>query len=737
MLTLAAGLLVAVPLPGAPAATSSPGSAAAASPGSAAPASPASQARVSPELAKLAADGPLEVLVGFDAPVSRSLLTDAEGASEAERARAGQAARRNLDRVKGEVARAVPAAVVQHDFSNLPVQLVRVDSAETMRKLAEAPGVISVEVPQTWYLHSTGSATGSAATSASANRAPANLALNAAAVPANPWLRLIDQPAAVAAGYDGRGTHVAVIDAGVRTDATVTPYFGDCTGGFGVRDCRIDTFTNLSGSGLQESDPHGTNVAGIVAAVAPAAHLDVFNVFQRTPAGLTTSDITVLRALDAVMSAAPTRDTKAVNLSLGGTDRLYTQVCDSSYGRTFMQLRAAGVMPVVASGNTAYQGGAFRDGIMNPACALGAVSVGAVYHQSVGSQSYFSDMSICTDSTTRADLVACFSATGPTLSLLAPGTGISIAGIEMSGTSQAAPMVSGAIAAAASAARSTTADQLFTALTSNGPLVSDPRVPGRSTHRLDLAAVAQSLAPAPQAQASVGSMLTQGQQLGEQQRLVSPGGQHQLAVGVVGFDEALRLAGPSCLLTPLAWVNGEHDNTLVMQTDGNLVLYSDGVATWSSGTVGNPGARVMLQDDRNVVIYSASDAVLWASGTACTALTSFEDHSRLVQNQYLYPGHYVSSPDRRFRLTLQSDGNLVLYGPGAALWSTGTYGNPGSVLAMQFDGNLVLYAPDGRALWTSGTFGRGVGVRLIPQNDGNLVVYRSGTPVWATRTSVR
>ena len=52
-----------------------------------------------------------------------------------------------------------------------------------------------------------------------------------------------------------------------------------------------------------------------------------------------------------------------------------------------------------------------------------------------------------------------------------------------------------------------------------------------------------------------------------------------------------------------------------MQVDGNFVVYStSGVALWSTGTGGNPGARIVIEDDCNVVVRARGGAQLWASG---------------------------------------------------------------------------------------------------------------------------
>ncbi|MFB7667801.1 hypothetical protein ACFC1R_28415 [Kitasatospora sp. NPDC056138] len=54
---------------------------------------------------------------------------------------------------------------------------------------------------------------------------------------------------------------------------------------------------------------------------------------------------------------------------------------------------------------------------------------------------------------------------------------------------------------------------------------------------------------------------------------------------------------------------------LVMQNDGNLVLYSENGAVWSSGTWGHGGAYAKFQDDGNLVVYASPNSALWNSGT--------------------------------------------------------------------------------------------------------------------------
>lgn len=110
--------------------------------------------------------------------------------------------------------------------------------------------------------------------------------------------------------------------------------------------------------------------------------------------------------------------------------------------------------------------------------------------------------------------------------------------------------------------------------------------------------------------------------------------------------------------------------------------------------------------------------------------------SQLVLGQTLLSGESLYSPNRKFRLLMQADGNLVLYRSDQeqALWSTGTDGwDQGGLgdwldgpVILQDDGNLVHYDVEGRARWASKTVGVGRVLRL--QDDGNLVLYGASGP---------
>jgi hypothetical protein len=108
----------------------------------------------------------------------------------------------------------------------------------------------------------------------------------------------------------------------------------------------------------------------------------------------------------------------------------------------------------------------------------------------------------------------------------------------------------------------------------------------------------------------------------------------------------------------------------------------------------------------------------------------------LASGAVLLPDQVLASCDGRFAFLLQSDGNVVLYQDGTALWNSGTNGLPGGALVLQTDGNLVLYGPAWSVLWQSHTAGHD-GAALAVQDDGNVVLYGPAGPAWQTGTCCR
>ena len=101
----------------------------------------------------------------------------------------------------------------------------------------------------------------------------------------------------------------------------------------------------------------------------------------------------------------------------------------------------------------------------------------------------------------------------------------------------------------------------------------------------------------------------------------------------------------------------------------------NGIQTNASITSPDGNYRLVMQSDGNLVLYNTSSSPVWASGTSGTA------------------GRTAA---------FQSDGNLVIYAAdGSSTWNSGTNGHPCSALYVQNDGKVVIYDLDGHVLWAT------------------------------------
>ncbi|HVT89233.1 MAG TPA: S8 family serine peptidase [Tepidisphaeraceae bacterium] len=261
---------------------------------------------------------------------------------------------------------------------------------------------------------------------------------------------------------DGSGVSVVVIDTGLdTTNPLIAPNY--------VTGANIAT----GGNSPTVVDPHGTHVAGIIGSlpdasrgydggVAPKVGLIALNVFTKDSSGnVSASNRNIEKALQWVITNRAKYHIVAVNMSLGAG--IYTSPNDVQgvvYGDEIQTLQSSGVTIVSAAGNSY---GVIQDPstgqLLNAqfpnSAAPGIIStldVGAVWDANEGGPYVWGSGSI--DLSTQADQVTSFSQRPPTSignGIMAPGAIITstFPGNQLQqeqGTSQAAPMVTGAVA---------------------------------------------------------------------------------------------------------------------------------------------------------------------------------------------------------------------------------------------------------------------------------------------------
>jgi subtilisin family serine protease len=231
--------------------------------------------------------------------------------------------------------------------------------------------------------------------------------------------------------YTGKGAYVVLIDTGANKYHPMLKGKIALEACFTIKkSCPNGTNKQIGSGAAQPVDWHGSHVSGIMAGdyqqyigVAPDAKIIAINVFDDD---LSSSDSSIISALNWVRSIAPDYNIASINMSLG-TSKIYQGYCDNvspPMTTAIHNLYVRNIAVVVAAGNS------YSLGMSSPACISRVISVAAVNYNGV---------------------IASFSNLAPHTTFAAPGVAIVSAGsgatfTPASGTSMASPHVAGLFA---------------------------------------------------------------------------------------------------------------------------------------------------------------------------------------------------------------------------------------------------------------------------------------------------
>jgi hypothetical protein len=205
-----------------------------------------------------------------------------------------------------------------------------------------------------------------------------------------------------------------------------------------------------------------------------------------------------------------------------------------------------------------------------------------------------------------------------------------------------------------------------------------------------------------------GSTITTGTTLKKGEYLKSENGEYKATFQDDG-NLAIHRAGDAAVV----WETGTKDaNEFQFIAGGNFLAAAHTAGAtrteWATSTSDRAkccqgkGERIVLENDGNLVLYNKGSV----------AFDQKEPNNlgdRIEKERRLSPGNYIQSPNGKYRAKFQQDGNFVVHGDGDndAEWNSGTKNS--------------VTGPKFRMM--SSNFNRITDFKL--QNDGNLVMYET------------
>jgi subtilisin family serine protease len=171
-----------------------------------------------------------------------------------------------------------------------------------------------------------------------------------------------------------------------------------------------------------------------------------------------------------------------------------------------------------------------------------------------------------------------------------------------------------------------------------------------------------------------------------------------------------------------AWNGSDYETAVISGTSMAAPHVAGAAALYLAGKPTATPAQVQAAMKGSATPNRVSDAGPGSPNLLLYTANAVTD--TLARGERLDAGQSKSSNDRRYKLVMQTDGNLVLYATatGQPLWHTRSNGSGATHATLQTDGNFVVYTAAGVPVWHSRS-DRTTADRLMVQNDSNVVLY--------------
>ena len=282
--------------------------------------------------------------------------------------------------------------------------------------------------------------------------------------------------------------------------------------GQGIGVCHLDTGINYNHANLahayvsgydfvnMDNDPmddhgHGTATVGTIASnqplftgISPNASIFAVKVLNSSGTGVSSD---VAAGINWCVANKNNMGINLLSMSLGTTNTYDPSNSPATYGPALINAYNENMIAIASAGN---------QGVLNalsyPSVSPYTISVGATYNGNQGSRTYTFGSFTCTDPTTQADQITCFSNRASFLDLMAPGAIISTTSLagsfsSQAGTSMSVPHITGTTALMLERNPNLLQSQIKDILTSTGTQIIDPST-GLTFQRVDALAAVQA-----------------------------------------------------------------------------------------------------------------------------------------------------------------------------------------------------------------------------------------------------